>query len=316
LLRDRLRDAAKSSFGVTHPAWPYFELSRRLLDSAGALSEYPDRVVGALLLLREAGLSAMRARVLRSDPKAFGSVEQASEAALWDRFAAAPLGVELLSNLGQAEQALARDALLNARPGELARLGRKGQIERKRALGRLVAGLVQQLEREATALAWVRTVRRLRFAAVGSLLVALGFMAVQWAGAHVSAGERNLARDKPVTASSYYRDEPYSPTRLVDGNRRTVGFHTEWQDNPTVTIDLLDLGTVRRVVVYNRNEYRERAVPLIIETSSDGKTYQQFARRDDTFAEWEAKAGPVRARYVRLRVPNHTCFHLNEVEVY
>jgi hypothetical protein len=316
LLQDRLRDAAKNSFGTTHPAWPYFELSRRLLDSADALSEVPDRMVGALLLLREAGLSAVRAGVLRSDPKALGSVEQASEAALWDRFAATPLGAELLGNLGPVEQAQARDALLNARPAELARLGRKGQLERRRALGRLVAGLIQQLEREATALAWVRTVRRLRFAAVGLLLVALGFAAAQWVGAHAAPGERNLARGKPVTASSYYQDEPYSPTRLVDGNRRALGFHTEWQENPLVTIDLLGLETVRRVVVYNRNEYRERAVPLIIETSSDGQTYQQFARRDETFAEWEAKAGPVRARYVRLRVPHHTCFHLNEVEVY
>jgi hypothetical protein len=211
---------------------------------------------------------------------------------------------------------LARDALVNARLADLARLGQKDQLRRKRALGRLVVDLVQGLEREATAVAWVRTVRRLRVAALGLVLVALGLGAAQWGRALTPSGERNLAWGKPVTASSYYKDEPYSPTRLVDGNRRALGFHTEWQENPMVTIDLLALETVRRVVVYNRNDYRERAVPLVVETSSDGKTYQQFARRDETFAVWEARGRPVRARYVRLRVTGHTCFHLNEVEVY
>jgi hypothetical protein len=316
LLEDRLREAAKRSFGSSHPAWPHFELGCRLLASADALAEFPDRRAGALVLYREALLSALRARVLRADPQALGWLEQANDSALWDRFAATPLGATIVGGLGQAERTLVRDATRDSASTALVRLGPKGMAERTRVLGRMVRGLVQQLEREATALAWVRTVRRARFAAVGLVLVVLGVGAFSYRGAHAPPGERNLARGKPVTASSFYREEPFPTARLVDGNRNAIGFHTEWEENPSVTIDLMAPEHVHRVVVYNRNEYRERAVPMIVETSADGKAYREFARRDDTFAEWEAKGATVQARYVRLRITHHSCLHLNEVEVY
>ena len=69
-------------------------------------------------------------------------------------------------------------------------------------------------------------------------------------------------------------------------------------------------------VVVNRASYRERALPLVIETGADGKTYREFARRKRVFEKWSATAPTVMARYVRLRVENETYFHLNEVSIY
>lgn len=116
---------------------------------------------------------------------------------------------------------------------------------------------------------------------------------------------------------SYFEPERVQPGRLVDGNTDDLGFHTILEDDPWVTIDLLEPRPIARVVVHNRISHRERTLPLLIEASVDGNHFLQFARRYEVFEKWTARRKEtVRARWVRLRVEKRTYFHLNEVEVF
>jgi hypothetical protein len=69
--------------------------------------------------------------------------------------------------------------------------------------------------------------------------------------------------------------------------------------------------------VYNRfDRCQGRAVPLLIEVSSDGSTHRNVARRTETFTLWSARLPPTPARYVRLTNEADNFFHLTEVEIY
>ncbi|MDP9001383.1 MAG: hypothetical protein M3O46_14875, partial [Myxococcota bacterium] len=60
-------------------------------------------------------------------------------------------------------------------------------------------------------------------------------------------------------------------------------------------------------------------LPLVVELSTDGKTYAELARRDDHFDSdppWIVEAGGRRARYVRVRVARKSYLALSEVEVF
>jgi hypothetical protein len=59
----------------------------------------------------------------------------------------------------------------------------------------------------------------------------------------------------------------------------------------------------------------ERAVPLILEVSNDGKSYRKVAERTRPFSTWNAKFESTDARYVRLRSPRKTMLHLERVSV-
>jgi hypothetical protein len=73
---------------------------------------------------------------------------------------------------------------------------------------------------------------------------------------------------------------------------------------------------VRGIEVENRGSCcQERAVPLIVELSTDGNTWQEVARRKKKFQGWETRFRPQSARFVRLRVPRKTVFHLRRVRV-
>jgi len=199
-------------------------------------------------------------------------------------------------------------------PGEVAALlpaERQGRLDALRvALGSRVAEL------EAAAYRRERLVALRRSRLVVAALVSLSALLAVLFALGLIGPAPNLALGKPVTTSSIYDAEDYPPAQLVDGNADDLGFHTELEDEPSVTIDLLVPQAIHRVVVVNRESYRERALPLVIETSADGKRYRLFARRDRVFGKWSATAPTVTARYVRLRVEKRTYFHLNEVSVY
>jgi hypothetical protein len=199
-------------------------------------------------------------------------------------------------------------------PSELAALGLAERQARLQALRDALGSRIAELEAKAYRHERVVLLRRARIAV--AVLVSLSALLAVLFALGVIGPAPNLAFGKPVTPSSVFRGEKYPPAQLVDGNADDLGFHTELEDEPSVTIDLLAPQAIRRVVVANRFDYRERALPLVIETSADGKTYREFARRDRVFEKWTAKGAPVTARFVRLRVESPTYFHLNEVSVY
>jgi hypothetical protein len=118
---------------------------------------------------------------------------------------------------------------------------------------------------------------------------------------------RDLAQNKPWHTSS-------ALPLIYTAN---VLFHTIEEQNPWFEIDLVRPTTIHRLHVRNRADCcSERAVPLVAEVSLDRSTWQQVARTDSPFADWDPSFPPARARYVRLRVPRFTTLHLEDVKVF
>jgi hypothetical protein len=199
-------------------------------------------------------------------------------------------------------------------PGEVAALVPAERQARLHALRVALGSRMAELEAAAYRRERLVALRRSRM--VVAALVSLSALLALLFALGLIGPAPNLALGKPVTPSTTYAAETYPPEQLVDGNADDLGFHTELEDQPSVTIDLQAPQAIHRVVVVNRPSYRERALPLVIETSADGRSYREFARRDRVFEKWSASAPTVMARYVRLRVENETYFHLNEVSVY
>ncbi|MBI3206843.1 MAG: discoidin domain-containing protein [Myxococcales bacterium] len=164
----------------------------------------------------------------------------------------------------------------------------------------------------------IRVLRWLRLSGLGLLLLAMLTGGVVWA-----LMPSNVARGKPVTASSVRAGTP-SPGGLTDGEVTDgYGAHTENDGKAWFTVDLLVPHRIDRVIVHHRGDgYHSDPLPLALELSLDGQTFQRAALRDGTFTHkkpWRVKLGGQTARYVRLRVdrkdPN-SYLALGEVEVY
>jgi hypothetical protein len=148
---------------------------------------------------------------------------------------------------------------------------------------------------------WVRA----PLAIVAVIAVVVGLRAL-------TAGE-NLVEGKPFRTSSTFSGWAACQ---ADGACADLIFHTEEQMNPWVEYDLGAPKKIKRVEVKNRPECcHERAVPLVVEVSTDRNNWTEVARRDIEFSTWTATFSPRIARYVRLRVARTTTFHLKEVIV-
>ena len=159
--------------------------------------------------------------------------------------------------------------------------------------------------------------------------------------AYALLSDKNLARNRPVTASSI---GGYTPTplpgrgrlsRLVDGvtvERSQPGVEwahgmyaggTESQVHPWITVDLGRTRTLSKVVVYNRSDccWGLRDVPVALQVSDDNRTFATVATRDQPFSDdypWRQALHGARGRYVRLWGPEETPKELvlSEIEIY
>jgi hypothetical protein len=312
-LEARLRQAEAEVFSPGEPGWAEFVLARAARDSAQVLLELPQREGGALLLLRDATDLAIRARLARSG--AVTDFSTASRAELWNAFEALPAAKLALDGLAAAERDLARKAATEGANEKLCALQPEEHRAWTQALARFVPMLVQGLEKEANRVAHVRTLRTARIVGTLALLVAIVAVVVVVIR-DVRRGE-NLALNRPVTLSSKYDESRFPAATVVDGDTSSLGCHTKVEQRPWMVIDLAGPIEIHEVVVFNRTDAaQERAAPLLIEVSTDGKAYRRFAQRGETFSVWHADQAPVQARYVRLTVLKHSALHFNEVEVY
>jgi hypothetical protein len=168
---------------------------------------------------------------------------------------------------------------------------------------------------EARSLASVRGTRWGRMAAIGVVLL---YAVVAFMRAKVLP--QNIALNKPVHPSSL-RHNPPDGHELVDGDvGASYGLHTNMEDSPNVVIDLEGDYWLQTVKVHNRVDgWFDECLPLVLEVSKDGKTYDEVARRDTHFdanPPWVINVGGRPARYVRIRVAKHSYLALSEVEVY
>jgi F5/8 type C domain len=158
---------------------------------------------------------------------------------------------------------------------------------------------------------WRDAARWLRRALVGVLA-----LAVAWSLYGVF-GRKNLARNAAVITTSAEARVRANPRALVDGDRKNLGFHTQKGRDQAATIDLGTIRTIRSVEIYNRFDCcQTRALPLLVEVSTDGAAFEAIARRTETFTLWKVSLAAKPVRFLRLTDEGNNFFHLAEVEVY
>ena len=104
----------------------------------------------------------------------------------------------------------------------------------------------------------------------------------------------------------------------------TWGFHTAEEANPWWQVDLGQPAALDRVMVYNRCDgTADRSSRIMVLLSSDGRSFKPAYQHDGTIFGGQPDNRPLAvalngqsARYVRLQLPGHSYFHLDEVEIY
>jgi hypothetical protein len=214
-------------------------------------------------------------------------------------------GAERLSAL---EQRLCADTFVDfadREPSEAAALAKD--------LGAFARGLIRELE-----LSRGRVDRK---AAVPSLRWVLGaFLAITLITfclvmPDVWAARRDLAVGKPWAASSVWGGGCESPLQECPGDGNYF-VHTQPENEPWFELDLLSAQTISGAQVVNRLDCcTERAVPLVLEVSTDHKKWREVIRSTQPFREWKPSFAKVSARWVRLRIPKYGTLHLKRVRI-
>ncbi len=316
-MEDALARARAGAFGPGDAGWPHYERARAAREAAGALSapverlERSDGSAAALSLLREATHWSLCALVAQSGAPLDASAPPAD---VWSAFEGTSASAEIAATVAPGDLGRGRHALLEATFQSIAEGDAAWRAAHLASLFTLVDALLSRLDDASRAVARVRVTRFARAATLLVLVVAVLVGSALRVRAYLRGP--NLALGRVTTASSELAQWG-TPGGAVDGNTDTMGFHTDNDATPWLAIDLGSPKLIAEVVVYNRTDSSpERAVPLLVELSSDGTSYELAARRDEPFVVWRAKLAPRTARWVRVKVPHKSYLHLNEVEVY
>jgi hypothetical protein len=162
--------------------------------------------------------------------------------------------------------------------------------------------MVRELEAPRQRVGQLLGQRWSRIAVVCGAVLALGY------GARALVLGPDLLAGKPFRTSSSWAGCAGDPpcTRLL--------FHTDPEANPWVEFDLGSPKRLHRLEVTNRTDCcSERALPLVAEVSKDRVSWTEIGRREAEFSSWTLKFRPRTARYLRLKVPRETAFHLKSV---
>jgi hypothetical protein len=128
---------------------------------------------------------------------------------------------------------------------------------------------------------------------------------------------KDLAQLHPWKSSSGYPNF-IADLHTVDGSKSEIFFHTNQDPTPWIEFDVGNQQSVSKVRVQNRKEgtFASRAVPLVIEVSTDHTSWTEVARKNEPFHVWQAKFSPTNTHYVRLRVLKKSFLHLENVNIY
>ncbi len=305
----RLRDARRLGYAESDPGFQDFALGLLALKDAHQMGSSRAGRDTALLLHRSACRLLARATLLRRGVM----TETASWPEIWAHSAQLPGWPNPTLPADESDARWLRD-VVESELGEL-HLARLPSAERERALiavSSVAQKLAAPLELDATRVTRVIWARRFR----ASPLLLFGLILAWQARGLVL--RPNLALHRPVVVSD--RDPTFGvdPEQVVDGDQLNLGFHTGPGPNQTVTIDLGETKSLRRVEIYNRADCcQDRVSPLSVQLSADGQHYETVARKTRAFQSWTAPlpAGS-RGRFVRLVHESREAFHLSEVEVY
>jgi hypothetical protein len=232
--------------------------------------------------------------------------------ALWKAAKPDPLLEE--ANVAKEEIAEAKARVAQSSFETYADLPADDQVRWAKKLRVLAEGLVYGLELTSGRYSPPWLARTLK---LGLIFVLLGGLV--WGGFSIKSYLTeldNIARGKPWAISSTYPVGCRSPAQKC-AESPNFFFHTQEQNQPWLEIDLGSAQRFSSVKVVNRQDCcSERAIPLILEVSSDGQKWQQLARKNELFTEWRPQFQPVEARWVRLRIPKKGILHLTSVDVY
>jgi hypothetical protein len=161
-------------------------------------------------------------------------------------------------------------------------------------------------------------VRGARWGRLAAILVVVGYAAFALTRALVLP--KNIALGKPVHPSSR-KAAQLDGHDLVDGDIGTsYGVHTNTEDSPSVVIDLQSRYWIDSVQVHNRVDgWFDDSLPLVVELSQDGKTWDEIGRREQHFdasPPWVVNGRGKPAQFVRVRVDRKSYLALSEVEVF
>jgi hypothetical protein len=311
-MKDRVAEARTQTFGASKPGFAWYQVARQFCDDVVVLEDNR-REGGAIPLLEctAAGL-LVRAHLDRAGlPTGPGLLTDAD----WENGKKVPAIAEALAALDPAQTSTFKGLLGAEGAAALVRVAQEDQTAFVAAVHRLVTRLVSPLDVEANRLRFTLLVRRVRVGVTAAVVLAL----LGLAGNKVASkfAKPNLALHRPVTLSSVYPATPANGAPLVDGDRENLGFHTNSGPQQWVLIDLGAVSKFDKLVIYNRADgQHQRAVPLRIETSNDGKTFTLLRERKEVFDVLTLKGLKAEARYIRLLNTPPNYFHLSEVEIY
>lgn len=158
--------------------------------------------------------------------------------------------------------------------------------------------------------------RRRRWLSVGAATATLIFAAAVVFALVRVARPKNLAAGQPWRASSSDAGFP-GEGHLADAAAPVAFMHTGEEDHPSVVIDLQRPLAISRVEVHNRVDCcADRAVPLVIEGSSDGQLWTTMARRVSVFSVWRAAVPEQSVRFVRVRLDQRGILHLRAIRLF
>lgn len=157
--------------------------------------------------------------------------------------------------------------------------------------------------------------RELRLFALGTALLGLGAL-----GALIGSLTRptNLALKRPVKATAAGFET--QAEEAVNGVRfGEIGFHSN-DSQAWLQVDLGAERTLQRVEIYGRGDCCfEQSIPLLVEGSSDEKSYVALGQLNEPFRPFRPWVLPLHgasARYIRLRPLRRSFLVIAEVEVY
>jgi hypothetical protein len=132
---------------------------------------------------------------------------------------------------------------------------------------------------------------------------------------------RNLPSGHNLPVVTPEQDAPGACDGVRNGK---YGFHTNLDESPWWQVDLLAPVPLEEVLIFNRSDGSEnRALKLKVLLSDDAETWKSVYQHDGAPFLGHKDNKPlavrlekVKARYLRIQLPDKTYLHLDEVEIY
>jgi hypothetical protein len=313
-LDEKMAQIATAGMDINQSGWPEFELVCQARDGVLLLGDRGEDHAAVLILERTEVLFLIRALMKRHG---LACPERYLSEVDWKTAEQVAVIKAALSSFTDNELEVLKTFLGPEAELSLVDIEPKRRRCLARALRRAAQQLIAPFDADADRIDYLRFQRWARIGA--AIALALFFLGIGVVTLERHQRSTNMAFHRPVTASSYFPEFGHTKAdQLVDGITTNMGFHTNNESNPFVVIDLGISKNIREFVVYNRQECcQERAVPLFIEVSDDGKKYHVIDERRESFDKWiSTPPAGAKGRFVRFRLGKTEYFHLAEVEIY